>query len=200
MGLGIIMGNTRGYRYKDETGNRYGKLTVLSFVRTNKLTSFWKCLCDCGKSIITRGNTLRSGQVKSCGKCNIFVVNEESVFKRRWRSIKSGARKRKLIVEITYEDFKEMAKLPCYYCRTEPTKSWIKSRAVDADGNTIVAYADLHGLDRLDSTIGYTIENVVTCCLICNRMKSDLSVEQFYRKVSEIYEYNQKTGNYTKSS
>ena len=30
MGLGIIMGNTRGYRYKDETGNRYGKLTVLS--------------------------------------------------------------------------------------------------------------------------------------------------------------------------
>ena len=40
MGLGIIMGNTRGYRYKDETGNRYGKLTYLSFVRTNKLTSF----------------------------------------------------------------------------------------------------------------------------------------------------------------
>ena len=22
-------GNTRGYRYKDETGNRYGKLTII---------------------------------------------------------------------------------------------------------------------------------------------------------------------------
>jgi len=52
------------------SGNRYGRLTVLSFEgksagsRPEKL---WSCLCDCGNIIQVRQNNLRSGHTQSCG-------------------------------------------------------------------------------------------------------------------------------------
>ena len=51
----------------DETGNKYEHLTVISFSHTHNRQAYWKCLCDCGKETIVRGNSLRQGKVKSCG-------------------------------------------------------------------------------------------------------------------------------------
>jgi hypothetical protein len=183
-------------RYKDETDAKYGKLTVVEFVKTNKQTSFWKCICECGNEITTRGNTLRSGQVKSCGKCLIEIINKESVFKRRWRSIKSGAKLRNLPVAITYEEFKNVAIKNCYYCDSLPDLSWVDSRRLDESGKKIRVYANVNGLDRLNSNFGYLGYNIVSCCATCNSMKSDLTLETFYRKVTEIYEHRAKISNY----
>lgn len=55
---------------KDETGNVYGKLTVLRFVgRTNSGDSRWECRCECGKlTTVPRGDLRKSyGGTKSCG-------------------------------------------------------------------------------------------------------------------------------------
>ena len=38
------------------------------------------------------------------------------------------------------------------------------------------------GLDRVDATKGYTLENTVPCCVLCNFTKSDLSVQVFLDK------------------
>ena len=56
-------------RYIDETGHRYGKLTVISISdkKDSKGVRFWKCLCDCGKITEVRGTELRNGKTKSCG-------------------------------------------------------------------------------------------------------------------------------------
>lgn len=54
------------HNFKDETGNRYGKLTVLSYETTND-KAFWKCRCDCGNITIVAGDKLRSGRTTSCG-------------------------------------------------------------------------------------------------------------------------------------
>lgn len=51
---------------QDLTGNKYGRLTVQGFAKPSK-DVFWKCLCDCGKSTIVRGASLRNGNTKSCG-------------------------------------------------------------------------------------------------------------------------------------
>ena len=53
-------------QFKDEIGNKYGKLTVLSLV-TKKPKAIWHCKCDCGNEIDVRGIYLRSGNTKSCG-------------------------------------------------------------------------------------------------------------------------------------
>ena len=52
----------------DETGNRYGKLTVVSYYGQNKHKQrMWNCKCDCGKNKIILGHCLRAGHSKSCG-------------------------------------------------------------------------------------------------------------------------------------
>ena len=53
---------------KDETGNKYGKLLVISEAsRDNTNMIRWNCLCDCGNTTVTRGTSLRNGHTKSCG-------------------------------------------------------------------------------------------------------------------------------------
>ena len=60
----------------DETGNSYGKLMVESFAYSKNGFAYWNCRCDCGKTIIVRGNHLRNKQVKSCG-CVVSFKEQE---------------------------------------------------------------------------------------------------------------------------
>ena len=61
------------YNFKDETGNKYGRLTVIK--QSNKKSSssrgiYWICQCDCGNVIEVIGRDLRNGKTKSCGCYN----------------------------------------------------------------------------------------------------------------------------------
>jgi hypothetical protein len=52
---------------KDEIGNKYGRLTVVEWYPEPRPGAYFKCLCDCGKEVIVRGQNLRIGGTKSCG-------------------------------------------------------------------------------------------------------------------------------------
>lgn len=54
---------------KDETGNRYGRLTVLRKYRSDphRRGMTWICRCDCGQEIAVLGSHLRNGNTRSCG-------------------------------------------------------------------------------------------------------------------------------------
>lgn len=57
---------------KDETGNKYGRLTVLyRDIQWDKIkkdkTVKWVCQCDCGNLTSVNGSKLRSGHTQSCG-------------------------------------------------------------------------------------------------------------------------------------
>ena len=53
---------------KDETGNKYGLLTVLYRGPNSKDGRVqWHCRCDCGNEIDVIAKNLRSGNTKSCG-------------------------------------------------------------------------------------------------------------------------------------
>ena len=67
-GCGI---NRINHTFIDETGNKYGKLTVIEFVGTDKNhQALWRCRCDCGNEKITTGSSLRCGDTLSCGCLN----------------------------------------------------------------------------------------------------------------------------------
>lgn len=51
----------------DLTGKRFGRLTVVAWERNDGTHTYWKCICDCGKEIITRSGNLRRGATNSCG-------------------------------------------------------------------------------------------------------------------------------------
>lgn len=76
VGDSIKRGNTKScgclYREMEEpidlTGQKFGMLTVLKFVKKDKWDDpMYKCLCDCGKETIVRGSNLICGTTKSCG-------------------------------------------------------------------------------------------------------------------------------------
>ncbi len=50
----------------DETGNKYGRLTVISEIPSTTRTK-WYCLCNCQNFTIVEGRSLRSGRTQSCG-------------------------------------------------------------------------------------------------------------------------------------
>ncbi len=55
------------------TGNRYGRLTVLSFSHRVQSQPLWNCLCDCGNHKLAYGSHLKRGVTKSCG-CHVVDI------------------------------------------------------------------------------------------------------------------------------
>lgn len=55
-------------KINDLTGQRFGKLTVISRAENDKNgKARWNCRCDCGNFCIVSRSNLKSGNVKSCG-------------------------------------------------------------------------------------------------------------------------------------
>ena len=55
-------------RFKDETNKKYGRLTVLTFIRLiPKRGAVWLCQCECGQTKEILGELLRNGRTQSCG-------------------------------------------------------------------------------------------------------------------------------------
>jgi hypothetical protein len=53
---------------KDITGQRFGKIVVLSIEKKDPRQGvFWLCACDCGQKTVAKGTAIRYGSVKSCG-------------------------------------------------------------------------------------------------------------------------------------
>ena len=61
------------YRFKDLTGRRFGKLTVIRFAgqkrsgKKQRTKYVWECLCDCTRTHIVSTADLTMGETKSCG-------------------------------------------------------------------------------------------------------------------------------------
>lgn len=61
-----------GHNFIDLTDLRFGRVLVLERAedeaqQSGGIIPRWKCLCDCGKTFITRGSSLKSNHTKSCG-------------------------------------------------------------------------------------------------------------------------------------
>ena len=64
-------------KFIDLTGQKFGRLTVLEKdLERSKNTTYWKCICECGKEFSTRGTSLRNGKTTSCGCARIEKVKE----------------------------------------------------------------------------------------------------------------------------
>ena len=57
----------RRFRWKDLTGQRFGRLEVLEVAYTKDNKNFWKCRCDCGNVCYVNTASLTNGTTVSCG-------------------------------------------------------------------------------------------------------------------------------------
>lgn len=153
-------------RSLDLLGQRFGMLLVIEKDKVGTSGALrWKCLCDCGGEKIINGNSLKQGLSNSCGCLRIRKRVTYSTDNNLYNGYKYRANRRLFEFEIPKEIFVKMIYSPCFYC----------------DNNT-----NRNSIDRVDSNIGYLMNNIVPCCLKCNIAKSDMSFEEFCNYLSRF--------------
>lgn len=165
----------------NEMGNRYGKLTVIAPVKSKRKGACWLCQCDCGEKRAIPGCRLRKGGARSCGHSKYRgVLKGEAAFNTLFSEYRYTAKKYNRTWNIPRELFKTLTSKSCFYCGNPPSQKRLvhKKRY-----NGIYLF---NGLDRVDNSKGYTPENVVPCCIICNRAKNNMPQVDFFDWIQRI--------------
>lgn len=184
--------------FMDLTGQKFNRLTVIKRVENNKLQKImWLCKCECGNETVVCGYSLKSGHTKSCGclrKENLERFHKQNTLATGiagMRNVINSYKQKAYNYVLTEEQFKEITQQPCYYCGAKPN-----NRANRKDCNGMYIY---NGIDRIDNNRGYTIDNVVPCCKICNLAKGQLTIQEFKNWINQIYHYLKKGGKLCKN-
>lgn len=174
-------------------GDRFGRLLVIrklpkdEFDNRSIKRSLYLCLCDCGtEKIIDAGNLKKA--VKSCGcwqKENARIQGQKQrtemgFLNDYWGEYRRTARNRGWEFDLTREDFISLVTSDCTYCGVEPK---IRDKQ-----NRVGIPVPVNGVDRVDSNKGYIVNNTVSCCEVCNRMKLNYTKEDFILQCLKIVE------------
>lgn len=120
-------------------------------------------------------------KAKQCLHCN-SVFGSDSGKNALWNDYKGSAHDRNLDWELTPNQFSKLISENCHYCNTPPQPKNIRS-------NKHPYMVTVNGIDRLDASKGYTIDNVVSCCTKCNYMKLKMTEKEFIAQVTKIYNF-----------
>lgn len=183
-------------KFIDLTNKIVGNLTILQYVLNPNEGScrwVWKCQCSCGGVCFVRTTALtRNKPQKSCKKCSDTFASERRILddflslrNRIYRRYKKGALDREYSFELSFENMESLIYKNCYYCNQEP-----QSYSSDDQYKNGRGIFRRNGIDRLDNNLGYSLDNCVTCCAMCNTMKMDTSYEDFINKIHQIYSHH----------
>lgn len=183
---------TKILKYKDITGQKFGRLTALYPLLENRNTKEqlkWLCSCECGKEHIVRSAHLISNRIVSCGcynqECRLSQFSDNTPFVQLFGYYKRNAKKRKISFCLSFEEFVYLIKQKCEYCTEEPSAAYTKHYTSNVNGrkHKTILY---NGIDRVDNEKGYDINNVVSCCKYCNSMKHTYDLSNFLAWVNKV--------------
>lgn len=171
---------------KNEVINR---LTIIELSHVDSRgRKFYLVQCVCGKTKILNGGLIKSGNTKSCG-CLSKEIRKATRKPDNYGEItavilgyKRHAKDRGFEWQLTREEVDSIIRKPCHYCG-EPASN-LKKTKNSIDG---LRY---NGIDRIDSSKDYTLDNIVPCCKFCNLAKRDMSHIDFLNKIKQIYEWS----------
>jgi hypothetical protein len=160
----------------DLVGQKFGQLVatrrVIVTKESGRKEGVWLCLCDCGKETHVRCSALLNGNTKSCGCYRGRPLESgrsarNSVLYR----YKENARKANREWGLSDALFDGLTSADCHYCGNPPTNNH----------KLCTGFGEFryNGIDRKDSRLGYTPDNVVPCCKVCQKAKSNLPYEVF---------------------
>ena len=183
---------------KDKDPKEGEKVGSFIFVRTELVgkNKTWIVRCVCGtEKRFWKYSAITNQKSCGCGTDECGLTKEQRrMLNSRLHSYKSGANRRGFDWELSYEQFYEIVIKDCVYCGEEakdinyfenapslqkesPNRDWSKY--------TI----KFNGVDRVDSSLGYSVDNCVPCCTKCNRAKSDMTFDEFKLHIKRVYEW-----------
>lgn len=151
-------------------GKRFVKLTVMSEAGHNgKNELVYRCKCDCGnEKIVPRGRLICNG-TRSCG-CfrGERVRTKHPPYYWIYTRIVRNSDERHQPCLLPFEEFLAFTKInKCHYCGS--LVQWYPYHHLPI----------VYHLDRKDSDFGYSKNNCVVCCSLCNAVKGiTLSYEE----------------------
>lgn len=168
-------------------GNVFGRLTVEKVLgRTKHGHLFYGCVCECGESVAVYGATLVGGRTKSCG-CYKRKEKWHSHISSVVLSYRRSAETRGYSFDLSRKDFENIIFQPCHYCGAPPSNK--KDVSVSRCQPGVLSY---NGIDRKDNTIGYSVDNCVPCCIVCNRAKSAMTYRGFIGWIDGLCKFRPK--------
>jgi hypothetical protein len=100
-------------------------------------------------------------------KLSKIYKNEYLNVNKYYNVYKNDSFKKNLTFELTRDEFNEIVKSKCYYCG-------------------IIQEKGFNGIDKKNCFNGYTVDNCVSCCEICNVMKGSLDSNVFIKRIEHI--------------
>lgn len=174
----------------DYTGSKFNKFTVVGlYGRVSTGRSWWVCRCECGNEKICRLDALKASVSKDCG-CGEFSRRQSAaveINRKMGRTgglhkdisvYKANARNRAVEWALTDQEATDLMLGSCHYCGIEPCGG-VTTKMLNK-----VPFRN--GIDRVDSTKGYSLDNVVSCCAACNLGKGKMPAEDFLAWANRI--------------
>lgn len=164
-------------RYYDLIGTTIGCSQILDVDHIDYITRnsgkktefrpYYKVKCIiCGHEHVKLYNKTNWLAHKGCVKCTASF--DDPKLNHHKNAYKSGAKARNLEWNLSDEQFLNLVTQDCIYC-----------------GHS----QKYNGIDRIDSSKGYSIDNCVPCCSWCNTMKLNHSTEEFLNHINKIYNF-----------
>lgn len=192
----------------DLIGKKYNRLTIIGYEKrlvgsTKKPRTILKCQCDCGKVCFNYRSLILNEKVLSCGCYNRDKkrkYGEDASWARYFFVLQNIAKRKNLEFSLSLQDVKTNSKQNCHYCGVGP-REWLshknaylasckqkRTKVPDLEfANSKVIF--VQGIDRIDSYIGYTINNIVPCCFQCNGAKNFYSISEFKNWITRVYSF-----------
>lgn len=166
-----------------EIGTKCGLVTLTHQERVFKegrsKGMWWVGVCVCGSSVGPYTAAHWKKKIRACKKCGYGnrranrISGTHNASASVFRNYKASAGRRGISFELTFEQFLEEATKPCFYCNRSDTSYFNPTQ----DWEEKFTYT---GLDRVDSSMGYSFNNIVPCCKVCNMAKSSMPLLEFY--------------------
>lgn len=185
-------------KFEDLTGKRFNRLFVINRAESNKHGhTKWNCQCDCGTKVIAYASDLKRGGRPSCGCLKSEKLSEfrkldpgMAGFNQLFGQYKKSAKERNIAFILTINEFKALIDKSCHYCGAGPSlKVYNDNRMLQRNVNGNFIYT---GVDRIDSSKGYHIDNCVTCCKTCNFAKNNMSYAEFIEYLDRLVGFRSK--------
>ena len=159
------------------------------YEKNNRKRLYYLIQCKkCDEIFSRRKDCIHNFENLKCRNCihNRFGKCLNTLLYNVFIHYKNNAKQRNIDWNLSEAEFKQLITQPCIYCGEIPNITKTSSYKNKTEKIT--------GIDRIDSTKGYSIDNCVSCCGMCNIMKNKFSTEEFLNKIKIIYH------NYIKSS
>lgn len=170
--------------FKHYLGESLNGSTIVSIDRENKTYTLRCTDCESERTVtfVAIYNVIKSKV--ACSNCRIGRWGKVGGAREtHYSRLKTLAARRGKAWTLSFQEFSNIIGNTCFYCGDKGTErvSW--------DGNDSES---LCGIDRIDSCKGYSADNIVPCCGICNRAKHTMSQQDFIMWIKRLTDYRSK--------